>query len=233
MVNIRVQLDNDDHYVGGNNIQYIVIHGTGNKTDSDEGNANYFCGGNRQSSAHYFVDDDSITQLVKDLDGAWHCGDGGNAYGINNRNSLGVEMCCTNYVYTETTQKNTIELVVMLMKKYNVPIERVVRHYDASRKNCPSGFNLDGKWTGWVAFKNKLAMALAPKPVAPVAPVAKYGVVTASTLNVRSGRGTSFPVIGTLQLGAKVRLDTKMNEWYSIYFGDHGGFVSAQYIKEV
>lgn len=156
-MDIKTRFDNDDHYDGVNKIQYIVIHDTGNVTDSDEGNANYFCTGTRNASAHYFVDNDSITQIVRDVDGAFHCGDGKNAYGINNRNSLGIEMCRVNGVVTEITETNTLELVKLKMKEYGVPAERVVRHYDASRKNCPESFNLDGKWTRWSRFKAKLS----------------------------------------------------------------------------
>lgn len=156
MVPIKVNLDPDDHYDGTNIVKYIVIHDTGNPNDSDEGNAVFFCGGTRKSSAHYFVDDDSITQLVLDKDGAWHCGDGHGIYGITNRNSLGVEMCRQNGTVTLQTENNTIDLVKMLMQKYNVPASRVVRHYDASRKNCPSAFSANN-WARWYAFKSKLS----------------------------------------------------------------------------
>lgn len=155
MVEIKVRLDNDDHYVGGNTKQYIVIHDTGNVTDSDEGNANYFDTGSRQASAHYFVDDDSITQIVKDDDGAWHCGDGAGKYGITNRNSIAIEMCRVNNSVTDKTEANTIDLVKMLMAKYNIPADRVVRHYDASRKNCPASFSANN-WARWTSFKAKL-----------------------------------------------------------------------------
>lgn len=64
------------------------------------------------------------------------------------------------------------------------------------------------------------------KPVQP-----STGVVIASVLNVRSGAGISCPVIGTLKQGATVRIDKKVGDWYSIYFGDHGGYVYAQYIR--
>ena len=60
-----------------NDIEYIVIHDTGNQNDSDEGNANYFSADGRNASAHYFVDDNSITQVVEDKDIAWHVGDEG------------------------------------------------------------------------------------------------------------------------------------------------------------
>lgn len=159
MVPIRTRLDNDDHYEGGNVVKYIVLHATGNQTDSDEGNANYFCTGARGASAHDFVDDDSITQVVLDKNCSWHCGDGKNAYGINNRNSIGIEMCETNWQISAATTNNTIDLVKLKMVEHGVPIENVVRHYDASRKSCPEPW-MPNNWALWYAFKERLARAV-------------------------------------------------------------------------
>lgn len=154
MLQITRQISQYNHS-SGNDIQYIVIHDTGNVTDSAKGNANYFCGGDRQSSANYFVDDPSIYQVVEDSEASWHCGDGGNAYGIGNHNSIGIEMCRVDNTVTPTTENNTIELIKYLMAKYNVPLDRVVRHYDASRKICPSAFSVNN-WERWNNFKAKL-----------------------------------------------------------------------------
>ena len=57
-----------------NDIKFIVVHFTANDDDSDEGNAKYFQAPGRGASAHYFVDDDSITESVNWKDIAWHCG---------------------------------------------------------------------------------------------------------------------------------------------------------------
>lgn len=161
MVEIKVRLDNDDHYKGGNTKEYIVVHDTGNRTDSDEGNANYFCTGKRNASAHYFVDDDSITQVVLDDDCSFHCGDGNGKYGITNKNSIGIELCRVNDNTTETTKNNAIDLIRMLMNKYNIPIEKVVRHYDASRKICPSSMSANN-WAKWNEFKARLSQQSEP-----------------------------------------------------------------------
>ena len=40
------------------------------------------------------------------------------------------------------------------MAKYGVSVDRVVRHYDASRKVCPNWS--DNNWSRWSNFKNKL-----------------------------------------------------------------------------
>ena len=50
----------------GNNrkIEYIVIHYTGNNGDTSYNNAMYFKDINRNASAHYFVDENEIYQVV-------------------------------------------------------------------------------------------------------------------------------------------------------------------------
>jgi len=165
MVPIKVRLDNDDHYDGQNSKEYIIVHDTGNKTDSDEGNANYFCTGTRDASSNAFADDDSITTVVLDTDASFNCGDGGNRYGIGNKNTISIEMCRVNGVVTAKTEANALDWIKLKMIEHNIPLEKVVRHYDASRKNCPASFNLDGQWTRWFEFKAKLAIMV--NPVAP------------------------------------------------------------------
>ena len=144
------------NHSSGNDIKYIVIHSTGNTNDTAKNNADYFYRADRQASAHYFVDDSSIYQVVEENQAAWHCGDGGNRYGIGNHNSIGIEMCGTaNGHISDKTINNTIELVKALQSRYKLSNDRVVRHYDASRKNCPSQFS-PNNWARWTDFKNRL-----------------------------------------------------------------------------
>ena len=139
----------------GNSVKYIVLHYTGNKGDAAKNNVDYFYNGNRGASAHYFVDDNSIWQSVEEYNSAWAVGDGHGIYGITNRNSISIEMCCNSSgVITEKTETNALELVKYLMSKYNISISNVVRHYDASRKLCPNWSA--NNWSRWTSFKNKL-----------------------------------------------------------------------------
>lgn len=139
----------------GNGIKYIVLHYTGNKGDTAKNNVDYFYGGNRSASAHYFVDDNSIWQCVEESNAAWAVGDGKGVYGITNQNSISIEMCCnTSGDISETTEDNALELVKYLQKKYNVSNGNVVRHYDASHKICPNWTS--NNWSRWWSFKNKL-----------------------------------------------------------------------------
>ena len=53
------------------------------------------------------------------------------------------------------TLKKTVQLVRELMNELSIPIERVVRHYDASRKNCPQSMRKND-WAEWFEFKECL-----------------------------------------------------------------------------
>ena len=147
-------------YTQSNNrkIEYIVIHFTG---DGDVPAINYakcnqWNNAHRDASWHYCVgnkkDNYNIYQSVEDKDIAWHCG--AKTYihpKCRNNNSIGVEHCCywkdEKAYFEEGTILASIWLVKQLMKKYNVPIENVIRHYDVTGKSCPQPFLYnDGQW---------------------------------------------------------------------------------------
>ena len=143
---------------GGTPIRYIVVHDTGNPSRGANATAhyNYFNGGDRSSSADFFVDDTQVL-CVNDYYKfyTWHCGDGHGKYGITNRNSVGIEFCINVDSDRDKTLERTAQLVRELMQELNIPIDRVVRHYDASRKNCPQSMSGNG-WAQWYEFKEKL-----------------------------------------------------------------------------
>lgn len=138
-------------------IKYLVIHDTGNlnKGAGALNHRNYVENNSRGASAHYFVDDKVIVQYVGDSMAAGSVGDGRGRYGITNSNSLSIEMCINSDGNYLKMYKNTVELAKNLMKKFNIPWERVVRHYDASRKNCP-GHMSKNKWEKWKKFKEDI-----------------------------------------------------------------------------
>lgn len=162
-------------------IKYIVIHYTGNDGDTDENNGKYFANNIVKASAHYFVDDDSVTQSVPDNYVAWSVGGnkygdckttgGGKYYGkCLNSNSLSIEICDDvkdGKVYPSAkTIANAVELTKKKMKEYGVPASRVIRHFDVVGKRCPA------YWCGsttknnlWkTEFHNKLGTDAPSKP---------------------------------------------------------------------
>ena len=139
-------------------IKYLVMHYVG-AVSTARNNASYFKNTYRGASAHYFVDDNEIVRVVEDKDIAWHCGNDVYYCGARNSNSLSIEMCCYrmsngNLNITADTEARAVELAKELIKKYNIPIENVVRHYDVTRKNCPAPFVKDEE--RWENFKKKL-----------------------------------------------------------------------------
>ena len=137
--------------------KYIVWHDTGVRDQSDEGNASYFRSVYREASANYFIDENSITEVVAPGYVDWHVGDGAGRYGITNQNSIGIELCPeADGSFKPETIANAVWLGKKLMKDFGILPENNVRHYDASRKNCPQYLNTDGKWTLWYAFKAQL-----------------------------------------------------------------------------
>ena len=146
--------------------KYTVWHDTGVKGQTAAGNASYFRSVDRKSSANYFIDKNEIVEVVDPNLVAWHCGDGFGKYGITNSNSIGIELCpeADGTIHPQTIA-NAIWLGKKLMKDFGILPENNVRHYDASRKNCPQYLNTDGKWTLWYAFKAQLLA----EDVAPVA----------------------------------------------------------------
>ena len=119
------------------------MHYTANDGDSDESNGRYFQQPlNPVASAHYFVDDDSITQSVPEDFVAYHCG--ANSYrhpSCRNYNSIGIELCDAKrdgrVMATAKTIDNAADLVAMLCEKYGIPTDHIIRHYDVTGKLCP------------------------------------------------------------------------------------------------
>lgn len=148
------------NYSSGNDIKFLVIHDTGNPASGANAlmHYKYFNGGNRNSSAHYFVDDANIVQTVEDYNAAWHCGDGRGIKGISNHNSIGIEICINSNGNYPKAFQNTVDLVKYLMNKYGIDLAHVVRHYDASGKLCP-GSMAANNWAKWGLFKAALSGA--------------------------------------------------------------------------
>lgn len=145
--------------------EYIVVHYVGAQSTA-KNNALYFYSENRNASANYFVDTTSIWQVVEDNYAAWHCGgglqskNGGTFYKkCTNSNSIGVELCHKfdkngKAYFEEATLAKAVDLIKTLMQKYNIPIERVIRHYDVVGKYCPAPF-VDNE-NAWKNFKARL-----------------------------------------------------------------------------
>lgn len=178
--------------------QYLAIHFTAGSTSTAGAAQNvYNTFVSRSASADFAVDDRDMVQFNPDIKNyyCWAVGDaknkysqGGSLYGkATNKNTISIEICSTclpktsttlsvanhsGWSFTETALNNAVALAKMIMKKYNIPIDRVVRHYDISGKLCPGIigwnnediYNQNGSKSGersnsdkWLDFKNRLS----------------------------------------------------------------------------
>lgn len=146
---------------GHGEIKFIVIHYTGNYSVGADAEAHYryLQRATRYGSAHYYVDGRQIIQTIGDSRVAWSVGDnqGHGRYlnGCTNANSISIEMCVNSDADQKKTYKNVLELTKNLMRKFKVPAERVCRHYDVSRKDCPHNFRANN-WALWWQFKEEI-----------------------------------------------------------------------------
>ena len=82
----------------------------------------------------------AIYQTLNHADGAWAVG---KQYGIplvggvNNNNTINIEICVNPDSNYDKTRLNCVDLVWHLIQETEIPIDRVIRHYDAKRKWCP------------------------------------------------------------------------------------------------
>lgn len=153
-------------------IKYIVIHYVG-ALGGAKANCQYYAGGNRNASAHYFVGfDGEIWQSVEDANVAWHCGASSYKHAdCRNSNSIGIEMCVRkrnaasmgatdkDWYFEDATVEAAAELTRHLMEKYNVPASHVIRHYDVTGKICPNPYVYNGTAHTWDEFKKLISGA--------------------------------------------------------------------------
>ncbi len=140
---------------GGYSPDYIVIHFTGG-TGTAKQNCQYFSGGNRNSSAHLFIDgiDDGIVwKSVLISNTAWATGN----FNFNQR-SISIEVVSNGEDFSEVEIKKLAWIVPILMRDYGIPASRVIRHYDVvdyatvgrtvdPHKHCPAPYVNYSKWS--------------------------------------------------------------------------------------
>jgi hypothetical protein len=151
-------------------IKYIVIHYVG-ALGGAEANCKYYASQYIGASAHYFVGfNGEIWQSVEDKNIAWHCG--AKTYKhpeCRNTNSLGIELCVRNkgsqadtsrdWYFEDATVREAKELTKMLMKKYGIKEDHIIRHYDVTGKICPNPYVYNHTKHTWQDFKNSLVTA--------------------------------------------------------------------------
>lgn len=127
----------------------------------------------------------------------------------------------------EAQFQSSVREAAKICKKYLIlPTSTFVRkHSDQFQTVCP------GKFFPYARYLVELSKLLTPPPVS--VRELQYKVVVANpSLNVRSSpKVVAGNIIGSLPNGTKVKIGWIKDGWANIYFGNHGGFVSAKYLK--
>jgi N-acetylmuramoyl-L-alanine amidase len=247
---VKKYMTQNDCYKAGRKIKVkgILVHSTATPEIMA---ADWFSRWNKsgiEKCVHAFLDDKEVWQYLPwDMRG-WHAG------GKANDSYIGFEICepknLNDKEYFKKAYANAVELCVMLCKEFKLTVKDILDHSEGHKKGIASNH---GDVMHWFPkhgkdmddfradVKKVLAAATAPKlepKKEEKKKAAKYGKVTATILNVRSGRGTDYKVIGKLEDGKKVKLLYLQDGWWSIdvpmeWSRTGVGFVSADYIKEV
>lgn len=157
--------------------EWIVIHYPAMPGANAMRVRSYFYNEEHRTSSHFVVDDVDIQKCVEVKYAAYHVGGKNTSRnGCYNGNSIGIDLCDNKYEKRSKrasdndwyilpgTIRNGAILVARLMRQYNIPIERVVRHYDVTGKICPrpmvgedASYNYPGMTCNevWEDFKKK------------------------------------------------------------------------------
>lgn len=117
-------------------VKKIAVHYVGSPNSSALANRNYFenCKeGGRYVSSHYIVGlKGEVIQCIP-TDEWSYCTNQANGYTIS------IETCHpkSDGVFNDNTYVSLCELCAMLLKKYNLTVNDLIRHYDVTQKQCP------------------------------------------------------------------------------------------------
>lgn len=208
-------------------IEWIILHYVG-AVSTAKNNADYFYDKFRGASAHYFVDENEIWQVVEDNDSAWAIGANRYYTDARNTNSISIEMCC----YTNSSGKldikeavvnKAIELTKELMKKYDIAVDHVIRHYDATRKVCPAPFVNDE--SRWQDFKKKLGQKDTSNSDENEKVIVTVKVTHENGLNLRKEANTNSSIIKAFSQNTSLKIYEINNNWGRT----DGGWVCLDY----
>lgn len=184
---------------GGLSVLGVIIHWmAGNLASADS----TFQDRNRNTSAHFGIEDNKVHEYVNPDDTAYQAGNW-----IVNEQTIGIEHSAQpGRAPSDATYENSAQIVAEMAQKYGFPIDtaHVRHHYEIVATACPGPVPGDGVDENRIIRRAlELAGGHAPGPVAPVptpANVAGTATVEVDLLYVRSEPNHNAPLAGSQQL---------------------------------
>ncbi|MFA7745094.1 N-acetylmuramoyl-L-alanine amidase [Salinicoccus roseus] len=155
-------------------VRGVVMHYTANPNANPDSHYRFFEYNNRRyAGAHYFVKRGYIVRMIPEGETTYHANETGyskvaafNGYyssdgykGNANSCTIGIEMELEpdGSIHPETI-RTCILLAADIMRRYNLPMSRLVRHYDITGKICPLQFVRDPR--AYQEFRNGVSRLL-------------------------------------------------------------------------
>lgn len=230
---------------GTGKVKYITIHNTedineAKGTDDAEQytRATYPNQNMGTSRVHYYIDESSCWQNLREDEVGWHAGD---SRGPGNETSLGIEIIMDgtgSKPDTEAEERGAL-LAAILLDRHGLGIDKLVPHKHWTGKICPAYI-----LPHWLEFESKVKkylkqiQAKQPEPEAAFTPYL-IKVTAKGALNIRKGAGTNYAKVGSIKGDALKYAYTIIEEkdgkgatkWGKLKSG--AGWISLDYTKRV
>ena len=218
-------------------IQYIILHYSAS-TRSNKGSADGTVKtlDSRGYSSDYAVDDNTIIQFADDPANwqstacqAWSSKNGTEAGRYaKNANSISIEMSSLlgaggkwdpndpKFGFSDAVLENTAYLCKMLIAKYNIQKDHIIRHYDIMGKRCPGirGWNLGPGSASEEEFKKFVDSLYSGSPYVPseIEYEQTDYTYTPTVANVASNTGVTPNISGASNIVSRLESATRQNE---------------------
>lgn len=190
----------------------------------------------RQASWTFTVDDLEIYQETKINWETWHAGNS-----TGNKNSISIEICMwSDKEKQRKSYENAAILTAMLLKHYNLSVDKVYQHNKWSGKDCPQYLRSGKHGYNWSWFLERVKAhyngtannntTTGSNNTSNFRRIVGTIEILADSLNVRKEPNFTSTVVGTLKKGQKVQVMASQNGLYMI---EEGKWTSAgtSYVK--
>lgn len=174
----------------------------------------------------------------------WGVGSGAKGSYNYNPAYIQFEICednLKNESYFDDAFEAAVEYCAFLCKKFDIPVDKIVSHYEAGKAgfgslhaDCDHWLKKFGKSMTW--FRTQVKAEL-EKTEVKEQPFAAYRVkVTASVLNIRKGAGTNYKVSGQIRSKGVFTIVAEADgkgatKWGKLKSG--AGWISLDYVKKL
>lgn len=226
-------------------ITYVVIH---TAEGSYWGTISWFQNPSAGASAHYVVSKTGqVAQMVKNKDIAWHAGNWN--YNVH---SIGIEHEGFTYQngWTDAQYQASAKLTRWICLTYGIPMDRqhIIGHNevpdpDGSGFGGANNHTDPGPYFDWTYYMNLVKNGTTAGAGGTsgggttgggttTVSGTKLVKATASSLNVRTGPGTNYSIVGSIPYGQSYVSIGKTGGWYKIWYNGstayiYGGYASA------